>query len=809
MIFKSTAFIPRLIASSYKGLGTVEKIFRVGSLILILALFFIFIFTGMVRLGVFGSLPSIAEIKSIKNPVSSVLLDDNGKSFGKYFIENRTNVNYNSISPHIIQALIATEDQRFYQHHGIDIRSWARVLFKSILLSDQSSGGGSTISQQLAKNLYPRKDYWICTTPINKITEMMIALRLERTYNKEEILTWYLNTVPFGNSIFGIDVACKQLFNSDPEDINIEEAAVLVGMLKATGVYSPLRNEEKATERRNIVLGQMVKSEFISTAAYDSLIKLPIRLQYKKEGHTVGLGTYIREQIRLDLNRLLKDYQTPQGQPYNLYTDGLKIYTTLDAQMQRLAEDAVHERMTKLQTDFDRHWKKKDPWEQASFVSDLIPKTERYIGMKKEGSTEVEIESAFKQKRPMTIFTHAGEKDTLMTPLDSLKYYIKILNAGFVAMEQSSGKIKAWVGGVDYAHFKYDHVRSKRQVGSTFKPIVMAAALEEGYPPCDYFSNDHIVYSQYDNWEPQNSDNTYGGLYSMEGTLVHSVNCAAVDAIIQLGSKPVIDMAKRLGIQSSLPSVPSLALGTADISLMEMVQAFSVFPNKGMKNKPYYLRKIENNKGEVIVDFEKDLPPAENILSEVNAQLMTQMLKSVAESGTARSLKSAYSIGSEVGAKTGTTQNQSDGWLIGFTPKLTFGAWVGGEMPTIRFRSLDLGQGSYMALPICGSFLQKMNANKSLKKFQGGSFPALSDEAMSMLGCPYYIEEEYDETLVADNLAPADSMMTVPVSRHRVDTINNIKNRKRERRKDGGGIGGFLERLFKKKKSLSMQRDHR
>ncbi|MBK7372291.1 MAG: penicillin-binding protein [Saprospiraceae bacterium] len=361
MIFKSTAFIPRLIASSYKGLGTVEKIFRVGSLILILALFFIFIFTGMVRLGVFGSLPSIAEIKSIKNPVSSVLLDDNGKSFGKYFIENRTNVNYNSISPHIIQALIATEDQRFYQHHGIDIRSWARVLFKSILLSDQSSGGGSTISQQLAKNLYPRKDYWICTTPINKITEMMIALRLERTYNKEEILTWYLNTVPFGNSIFGIDVACKQLFNSDPEDINIEEAAVLVGMLKATGVYSPLRNEEKATERRNIVLGQMVKSEFISTAAYDSLIKLPIRLQYKKEGHTVGLGTYIREQIRLDLNRLLKDYQTPQGQPYNLYTDGLKIYTTLDAQMQRLAEDAVHERMTKLQTDFDRHWKKKIP----------------------------------------------------------------------------------------------------------------------------------------------------------------------------------------------------------------------------------------------------------------------------------------------------------------------------------------------------------------------------------------------------------------------------------------------------------------
>ena len=319
MIFKSTAFIPRLIASSYKGLGTVEKIFRVGSLILILALFFIFIFTGMVRLGVFGSLPSIAEIKSIKNPVSSVLLDDNGKSFGKYFIENRTNVNYNSISPHIIQALIATEDQRFYQHHGIDIRSWARVLFKSILLSDQSSGGGSTISQQLAKNLYPRKDYWICTTPINKITEMMIALRLERTYNKEEILTWYLNTVPFGNSIFGIDVACKQLFNSDPEDINIEEAAVLVGMLKATGVYSPLRNEEKATERRNIVLGQMVKSEFISTAAYDSLIKLPIRLQYKKEGHTVGLGTYIREQIRLDLNRLLKDYQTPQGQPYNKF----------------------------------------------------------------------------------------------------------------------------------------------------------------------------------------------------------------------------------------------------------------------------------------------------------------------------------------------------------------------------------------------------------------------------------------------------------------------------------------------------------
>ena len=796
-------FIKSFFASAFQGTSTGNKILKISSLLSVFTLFVIFFLTLITRVGLFGTIPSVLLIKGIKNPISSVLLDDGGRPLGKYFIENRTNVNFSSISPNITKALIATEDQRFYSHHGIDMLSWGRVLIKSLLLSNESSGGGSTISQQLAKNLFPRKDFFFLSTPINKIKEMLIAKRLERIYNKEEILTWYLNTVPFGNGIFGIDVACKQLFNTEPDDIYVEDAAVLIGMLKATGVYSPLRNEDKATERRNIVMNQMVRNQYLTKHEYDSLSRLPLKLNYNKEGHTEGLATYIREQIRLDLAKILKEYPQPNGKPYNLYTDGLRIYTTLDAQMQKHAEEAVHDRMLKLQDDFDKHWKKKDPWEQTSLLSDQVPRTERYVAMKKDGASEVVIESSFKQKIPMSIFTHKGMKDTMMSPMDSLRYYLKLLNAGFVAIDHTNGKVKAWVGGIDYAHFKYDHVKSKRQVGSTFKPIVMATALTEGFTPCDYFANDRIVFTEFDNWEPHNSDEKYGGFYSMQGTLVHSVNCAAVDAIIQVGSAKVVSMAKRLGIQSNLIAVPSLALGTADISLMEMVTAFSVFANHGKKIDPYYIKRIENHKGELIVDFEKTRPEPEVVLSDLNASLMTQMLKSVAESGTAHSLHSAYSIGSEIAAKTGTTNNQSDGWLIGFTPKLTVGAWVGGEMPQIRFRSLDLGQGSYMALPICGNFLQKVNANKSLKKFQGGAFPGLSDEGIGMMGCPFFLEQAPDDNffdgVVSDN---KDSTALAAVIKSKADTVTSIRHRKRERNKDGdgrSGIGGFFDRLFKKK----------
>jgi len=792
--------IRSFIGTTFQGQDLKDKVLRIISLILVLGLFFLFLMTLMVRIGLFGSIPAPSQIKSIKNPVSSVLFDDENRLLGKYFIENRTNVNFSAISPHLIQALIATEDRRFYKHHGIDLKSWGRVFFKTMLLSNESSGGGSTISQQLAKNLYPRKNYWLLSTPINKIREMLLAKRLERIYNKEEILTWYLNTVPFGNGIFGIEVACKQLFNTSTENISIQNAAVLIGMLKATGVYSPLRNEDRSLDRRNIVLQQMVKNNFISTADYDSLSRLPIKLNYKKEGHTEGIATYIREQIRLDLNKILKDLLNEDGKPYNLYTDGLKIYTTLDLYLQRYAEEAMHERMTKLQADFDIHWKKRDPWDQPSFLSDQVPKTDRYIHMKKAGASAVEIEEAFKRELPMTVFTYKGPKDTLLSPLDSLKYYLRLLNAGFLALDYKSGKVKAWVGGIDYASFKYDHVRSRRQVGSTFKPIVMAAALTQEYTPCDYFANDHVVYSEYDGWEPQNTDGKYGGFYSMEGTLVYSVNCAAVDAIIQVGTKPVIELARKLGIQAELPDVPSLALGTADISLLEMVQAFGVFANQGDRVEPYYIKRIENSKGEFIADFETDIKKPEMVMTPTQASLMVHMLKSVAESGTARGLKSMYSIGSEIGGKTGTTQNQTDGWLIAITPNLSVGAWVGGEMPQIRFRSMNLGQGSYTALPICGSFLHKLNASKSVKKFQGGTFPPLSDDAITMLGCPYFIEnqgEDFEQLALGESIT-VDTVI-VPV---RIDTVKDVSRRKRARDRENRGIGGFFERLFKKKEKV-------
>ncbi len=789
--------IKSFVKAAFEADHTWEKVLRLMALFFVAGLFSIFFLSFLVRIGLFGSIPGTGELKQINNPVSSVLLDDENRLLGKYFIENRTNVNYKAIAPHVIQALVATEDERFYKHQGIDLRSWARVIVKSILLMDQSSGGGSTISQQLAKNLYPRKELWLLTTPVNKLREMFIARRLERIYTKEEILTWYLNTVPFGNGIFGIEVACKQLFNTDPDKIKIQDAAVLVGMLKATGIYSPLRNEERATDRRNVVLKQMVKNGFLATAEYDSLAKLPIKLKYTREGHTEGVGTYIREQIRLDLNKLLKDYLKEDGKPYNLYTDGLKIYTTLDVHMQRLAETAVRERMVRLQADFDSHWKKRDPWGQTSLLSDQVPKTDRYIQMKKGGYSVAEIEETFNQKTDMTLFTYKGPVDTLLSPMDSLKYYLRMLNAGFLALDHTSGKVKAWVGGVDYASFKYDHVKSRRQVGSTFKPIVMAAGLQQEFTPCDYFSNDRLVYAQFDGWSPENTDGKYGGFYSMEGTLVHSVNCAAVDAIIQIGTEPVIELAEKLGIRSDLPNVPSLALGTADISLLEMVQAFGVFANQGLRTEPYYLKRIENNKGEILLDFEKDRNPATEALTATQASLMVQMLKSVAENGTAKGLKTMYSIGTEIGAKTGTSQNQSDGWLIAVTPKLALGAWVGGEMPQIRFRSLSLGQGSYMALPICGSFLHKVNASKVLKKYQGGVFPPLSDEAMTQLGCPYFIENEGDQL---EMIALGDSIQPEPAFVNSLpDTVTDVRLRRRARDHENRGLGAFLERLFGKK----------
>jgi penicillin-binding protein 1A len=532
----------------------------------------------LVYTGALGHLPGYPELRAIKNHNASEIYSDDGVLLGKYYVENRTTADFEEISPNIINALIATEDARFFEHSGIDFRAAARVMVKSILLSDERSGGGSTLSQQLAKNLYSRKSYHLFTMLINKMREMLIARRLEQIYPKEELLRLYLNTVSFGEGAFGIKVAAQRFFNKSPEELQIEEAAVLVGMLKATTYYNPHRHRERATKRRNTVLHQMARYEYINEEVRDSLVKLPLEVKYFKEGNNQGLATYFREHLRLELAQLLEGYTKEDGTPYNIYTDGLKIYTTIDARLQTYAEEAVSEHMAKLQTDFYKDWKKGIPWGNNKVLKKAVQSSQRYQSLKAKGLSEEEIEDIFNQPVKMTVFSwKEGEEEKEMSPLDSVKYYLTILNTGFLAAEPSTGVIKAWVGGIDHKYFQYDHIHSRRQVGSTFKPVVFASALQNGMLPCEYTSNQQVVYTKYDNWTPRNADGNYEGVYSMEGALSKSVNSVTVEILMRSGVDSVKDLAHLMGIESKIPEVPAIALGAVDASLIRYGKSVRYF----------------------------------------------------------------------------------------------------------------------------------------------------------------------------------------------------------------------------------------
>jgi penicillin-binding protein 1A len=690
-----------------------------------------------------GPLPGYPELQAIQNHNASEVYAEDGALLGKYYVENRINADFDEISPNIINALIATEDARFFEHGGVDARAAARVLFKSVLLMDESSGGGSTLSQQLAKNLYPRREYWMLSMVVNKIREMLIARRLEKVYHKEELLRLYLNTVSFGESIFGIKVAAQRFFNKSPQELNAEEAAVLVGMLKATTYYSPVRHPERALERRNIVLRQMARYGYLEPEARDSLLKLPLGVEYHKEGHNQGLATYFREHLRLELDEILEDYTKPDGTPYNLYTDGLKIYTSIDARMQAYAEEAVQEQMAKVQANFYEDWKKGTPWGSNSVLQRAVEKTERYQLLKQRGKSDAEIEAVFNKPIKMTVFSWDGGEETReMSPLDSVKYYLTMLNAGFLAMEPSTGLIKAWVGGIDHKYFQYDHVLSRRQVGSTFKPVVYAAALQSGMLPCEYTPNQKVTYAKYDNWQPGNSDGEYGGVYSMEGALSNSVNTVAVELLMRAGLDTVRQLGKAMGIEQYIPEAPSIALGTVEASLFDMLRVYGTFANRGRRPSLHYLDRIETADGEVLVAF--DRPNARRFpraLEQQKADMMVKMLEAVVDSGTARKLRYEFGLYNDLAGKTGTTQNQSDGWFVGFNPKLVAGAWVGASMPQVHFRSLYRGQGSSTALPIYGAFMRKVYRDKQYKSIRYARFAELPDTVAALMKCPPYLEE--------------------------------------------------------------------
>lgn len=689
-----------------------------------------------------GPLPSKEELVSVENPAASEVYSADSVLLGRYFIQERSNITFQDIPKYVTDALIATEDVRFYDHNGIDTRSLGRVLIKSLLLQNESSGGGSTITQQLAKNLYPRKDYWFFSLFINKMREMIIASRLEKAYEKSALLTLYLNTIPFGDNTYGLEAAALRFFSVHTKNLSIEQGAVLIGMLKATHSYNPRINPDQSHSRRNVVLRQMEKYGMLTTEKADSAKALPLVLKYSKITHHSGLAPYFREYLRPELLAWCIKYNAEHEVQLNLYTDGLKIYTTLDSRLQRYAEEAMARQMKETQARFDAHWKNRNPWQQyPQMIDEVIKKSDRYKNLKKQGLSEVEVMEVMNTPLPMTVFSWDGEKELTMSPVDSIKYYLKFLNAGFLAMDPRNGEIKVWVGGIDHHYFQYDHVResTKRQVGSTFKPIVYAAALEQGARPCEFISAAKTTYSNMQDWAPENTEDNYGLKYSMPGALTYSVNTVSVHILEKAGIANTISLAHRMGITSEIKPVPSIALGTANVSVTEMVTAYSCLANKGKVSAPVYLTTITNHKNEILERFTST--EQHQALSEESAQMIVHMLKRVVNEGTAAGLRSRFGVQNEVAGKTGTTQFNTDGWFMAITPKLIIGSWVGADDPRIRFRSTALGQGARTALPITGDFLRAANQDGSLSEITQARFSALPNSLERQIDCDLFKED--------------------------------------------------------------------
>lgn len=697
----------------------------------------------LVYAGVFGQLPSEKELRNIQNHTSSEIYSNDRVLLGKYYYQDRTNVSFNDLPDHLTNALIATEDVRFYEHGGIDTKSMFRVVFKSILLQKQQFGGGSTIQQQLAKNLYPRKHYALLTMPVNKFREMIIGVRLDRTYTKEEILELYLNTVSFGENTYGIETAAHRFFNKHPRYLDVEESALLVGMLKGTHHYNPRHYPERARKRRDLVLSQMGRYQYLAAQEVDSLRSLPVELDYVNRTHNEGPAPYFREHLRQVLVRWAEEHPRSDGSTYNIYTDGLKIYTTINADLQRYAERAVKAHMTYLQGIFDRQWGNGHPLgPNHSFITKNIENSRRYERLRRSGLSRGEIMDSLNVPVKMDIFTWKGMKEVEMSPLDSVVHYANFLHAGLLSVEIQTGYVRAWAGGINSEFFKYDHVTSRRQAGSTFKPIVYAAALENGHDPCVYMANDSVVYEEYDDWTPGNANGEYGGYYSMEGALAHSVNTISVKLLDETGIEKVIDLAGKMGIRGELPEVLSLALGTGDVSLEEMVRAYMVFPNEGTVIEPVILKRIEDNEGHVLFESKRKVQN-EPVLEQRHAKLMTEMMKSVVDTGTASSLRTAYGFENEIAGKTGTTQKNTDGWFIGYTPVLITGVWVGGDHPVVRFRYGGYGQGASAALPIWARYMQYIYRDPLYSQSKELSFE-IPESIRQELDCEEFLESDQE-----------------------------------------------------------------
>ncbi|HSI68978.1 MAG TPA: transglycosylase domain-containing protein [Gillisia sp.] len=706
-----------------------------GTILGILSIFLLFYLS--IYFGLFGKVPSSAELKELKQNEATQVLSSSGELIGKYYIFDRQPITFDQFPQHLIDALIATEDVRFYEHDGIDNRSLLRVFFKTLLLQDRSSGGGSTITLQLAKNLYGRKDYGPLGIVVNKVQESIIASRLEDIYNKEEILTLYLNTVPFSDNTFGIESASVKFFDKQTSELKLEEAAVLVGMLKASHYFNPRIFPERSRLRRDVVLVQMEKYGYLTQEQVEEAKLKELELSYQFYSHDQGLAPYFREQLRKDLIAILDTLPNKNGEKYNVYKDGLIVHTTLDHEMQEIAEEAMRTHMAKLQESHERSYGNRGPWNNENIILDAVKRTGHYKRLKQDGLNDREIlERLDNEKREIELFNYGEDLVITGSTLDSVVHYLKHLNAGFLAVEPATGAVRTWVGGVDFEHFQYDHVsQSKRQVGSTFKPVVYTAALENGMEPCTYFSIAEVTYQ--DGWTPGNSgtpeEDPYIN-YNLQTALSRSINTIAVKVLMQTGISNVLNQAKKMGITSELPAVPSIALGTAELSLKEVAKAYTTYVNGGKPSTPYYITRIEDGKGNLLAKFEPKNTAAP-AFSEINRQVMIEMMKSTVNEGTAVRLRTTYGLKNDIAGKTGTTQSNKDGWFVGLLPNLVTVSWVGSDDHRIGFRSTSIGQGANSALPIFALFLQGLNENEQFKEITSSRFGAPSATVASLMDC--------------------------------------------------------------------------
>lgn len=748
-----------------------KKIIYVLWGLLILTVAAIAIIFSAIANGKIGYVPPVEELENPNLKFATQIISDDGQLLGTWSLskENRVYVGYEDLSPNLVKALIATEDVRFKDHSGIDIRAFSRAVVKRGILMQKHAGGGSTITQQLAKQFYSPTADNVMERLLQKPIEWVIAVKLERYYTKEEILTMYLNKFDFLNNAVGIKTAAKTYFGKDPKDLSVEEAATLIGMCKNPSLYNPRRFNERCRGRRNVVLDQMRKADYLTEAECDSLKALPLTLKFQPVDHKDGLATYFREYLRGIMTAKkpnksnYRGWQAQQyyedsiawetnplygwcnkntkkdGSHYNVYTDGLKIYTTINSRMQRYAEEAVYEHVAQyLQPRFfkEKKGRKTAPYtnqlseeEVQKILDRSIHQSDRYRTMKEAGYSESEIMQAFNTKHEMQVFSYEGEKDTIMTPLDSIKYYKHFLRAGFVSMDPITGYVKAYVGGPNYNYFQYDMAMvGRRQVGSTIKPYLYTLAMENGFSPCDMTRN--VEQTLYDEngkaWSPRNSSRShYGEMVTLKWGLANSNNWISAYLMSKLSPYELKRLIHSFGVlNKDIQPTVSLCLGPCEISVGEMVSAYTAFANRGIRTAPLFVTRIEDNEGNVVATF---TPKMDEVISESSAYKMVVMLRAVINEGTGNRVRRLYGITADMGGKTGTTNRNSDGWFMGFTPSLVSGCWVGGEERDIHFDTMRDGQGASMALPVWGLYMQKVYADKTLGYSQDERFDIPDD----------------------------------------------------------------------------------